>query len=85
MPPESRAGQPATESDLVDVDALLAAYAEREPDPEDPDQQVAFGTSGHRGTSLRTSFNEHHILATTQAICDYRKRAGLRRPAVPRP
>ena len=80
MPPESRAGQPATESDLVDVDALLRAYAEREPDPEDPDQQVAFGTSGHRGTSLRTSFNEHHILATTQAICDYRKEQGYDGP-----
>jgi phosphoglucomutase len=80
MSPESRAGQPATESDLVDVDALLRAYAEREPDPEDPDQQVAFGTSGHRGTSLRTSFNEHHILATTQAICDYRKEQGYDGP-----
>ena len=66
--PDSR----PTQSDLVDVDALLAAYTDRQPDPEDPDQQVAFGTSGHRGTSLRTSFNEHHILATTQAICDYR-------------
>ena len=80
MPPESRAGQPATDSDLVDVDSLLAAYAQRQPDPEDPDQQVAFGTSGHRGTSLRTSFNEHHILATTQAICDYRKQQGYDGP-----
>ncbi len=80
MPPESRAGQPATESDLVDVDALLAAYTERRPDPEDPDQQVAFGTSGHRGTSLRTSFNEHHILATTQALCDYRREQGYDGP-----
>ncbi|WP_432478198.1 phosphoglucomutase (alpha-D-glucose-1,6-bisphosphate-dependent) [Nocardioides sp. GXQ0305] len=80
MPPESRAGQPATESDLVDVDALLAAYGDRTPDPEDPDQQVVFGTSGHRGTSLRTSFNEQHILATTQAICDYRKEQGYDGP-----
>ena len=52
MPPESRAGQPATQSDLVDVDGLLAAYYDREPDPEDPEQQVAFGTSGHRGSAL---------------------------------
>ena len=76
----SRAGQPAEESDLVDVDALLAAYTERVPDPDDPDQQVAFGTSGHRGTSLRTSFNEDHILATTQAICDYRRSQGYDGP-----
>jgi len=80
MPPESRAGQPAAESDLVDVDALLAAYTERQPNPDDPDQQVAFGTSGHRGTSLRTSFNEDHILATTQAICDYRSEQGYDGP-----
>ncbi len=77
---DSRAGTPATESDLVDVAALLAAYSERVPDPDDVDQQVAFGTSGHRGTSLKTSFNEHHILATTQAICDYRARAGYDGP-----
>ena len=67
-----RAGQPAQPSDLVDVAALVTAYYTREPDPEDVDQQVAFGTSGHRGSSLRTSFNEAHILATTQAICEYR-------------
>jgi phosphoglucomutase len=81
--PENRAGQPATESDLVDVDALLAAYSGRQPDPGSPnwaDQQVAFGTSGHRGSSLKTSFNEHHILATTQAICDYRSRQGYDGP-----
>ncbi len=66
-----RAGQPAQPSDLVDVAALVTAYYTRQPDPEDVDQQVAFGTSGHRGSSLRTSFNEAHILATTQAIVDY--------------
>ncbi len=77
---DPRAGTVATEADLVDVAALLAAYHEREPDPEDVDQQVAFGTSGHRGTSLRTSFNEHHILATTQAICDYRREQGYDGP-----
>jgi phosphoglucomutase len=80
MPADSRAGQPATDEDLVDVEALLAAYADREPDPEDPDEQVVFGTSGHRGSSLRTSFNEHHILATTQAICDYRAEQGYDGP-----
>ncbi|HYH34974.1 MAG TPA: phosphoglucomutase, partial [Nocardioides sp.] len=78
--PENRAGQPATESDLVDVEALLAAYTERRPDPDDPDQQVVFGTSGHRGSSLRASFNEDHILATTQAICDYRREQGYDGP-----
>ncbi len=77
---DPRAGTPATEADLVDVSALLAAYHERVPDPDDVDQQVAFGTSGHRGTSLRTSFNEHHILATTQAICDYRREQGYDGP-----
>ena len=77
---DPRAGTPATEADLVDVSALLAAYHDRVPDPEDVDQQVAFGTSGHRGTSLKTSFNEHHILATTQAICDYRREQGYDGP-----
>jgi phosphoglucomutase len=71
-----RAGQPAQPSDLVDVAALVTAYYTREPDPENVDEQVAFGTSGHRGSSLRTSFNETHILATTQAICDYRREQG---------
>ncbi|GAA1477060.1 phosphoglucomutase (alpha-D-glucose-1,6-bisphosphate-dependent) [Nocardioides aestuarii] len=77
---DPRAGTPATDADLVDVSALLAAYHDRVPDPEDVDQQVAFGTSGHRGTSLKTSFNEHHILATTQAICDYRREQGYDGP-----
>ena len=77
---DPRAGTPATDADLVDVAALLAAYHDRVPDPEDVDQQVAFGTSGHRGSSLKTSFNEHHILATTQAICDYRAGQGYDGP-----
>ncbi|PKW26004.1 phosphoglucomutase (alpha-D-glucose-1,6-bisphosphate-dependent) [Phycicoccus duodecadis] len=76
----SRAGQPAQPSDLVDVAALVTAYYVREPDPDDVDQQVAFGTSGHRGSSLKTSFNEAHILATTQAICDYRREQGFDGP-----
>src|SRR5512146_2193200 len=67
-----RAGQPAEASDLVNVPRLLAAYYTERPDPAARSQRVAFGTSGHRGSSLRGSFNEAHILATTQAICDYR-------------
>ncbi|HEX8781280.1 MAG TPA: phosphoglucomutase (alpha-D-glucose-1,6-bisphosphate-dependent) [Nocardioides sp.] len=76
----SRAGQPAEERDLVDVDALLAAYADRQPDPADVSQRVVFGTSGHRGSSLKTSFNDAHIAATTQAICEYRSSRGIDGP-----
>ncbi|MGL5811325.1 MAG: phosphoglucomutase, alpha-D-glucose phosphate-specific, partial [Nocardioides sp.] len=76
----SRAGTPASPADLVDVPHLVTAYFTGHPDPDDADQQVAFGTSGHRGSSLRTSFNEDHILATTQAICDYRASAGVTGP-----
>ncbi|MBB6628175.1 alpha-D-glucose phosphate-specific phosphoglucomutase [Nocardioides sp. KIGAM211] len=77
---DPRAGQTAEASDLVDVAHLVTAYYTGVPDPEDVDQQVAFGTSGHRGTSLKTSFNETHILATTQAICDYRREQGYDGP-----
>ena len=77
---DERAGQPAETRDLIDVAHLVTAYYTGVPDPDDVDQQVAFGTSGHRGTSLRTSFNEAHILATTQAICDYRKEQGYDGP-----
>ncbi|MDX6300035.1 MAG: phosphoglucomutase [Nocardioidaceae bacterium] len=76
----SRAGQVARPEDLVDVAHLVTAYYTGEPDPSDPDQRVAFGTSGHRGSSLRNAFNEAHILATTQAICDYRKQQGYDGP-----
>ncbi len=75
-----RAGQPATEADLVDVGSLVTAYYTEHPDPAEPSQQVAFGTSGHRGSSLRLSFNEDHIAATTQAICEYRAAAGITGP-----
>ncbi|MGI9030021.1 MAG: phosphoglucomutase (alpha-D-glucose-1,6-bisphosphate-dependent), partial [Ilumatobacteraceae bacterium] len=75
-----RAGQHAEPGDLVDVDALVADYFEIEPDPTDPAQRVAFGTSGHRGSSLRASFNEAHIAATTQAICEHRRRQGVDGP-----
>src|SRR3954470_1379057 len=74
------AGQPAEASDLVDVPHLVTAYYTGVPDPDNVDQQVAFGTSGHRGSSLKTAFNETHILATTQAICDYRKQQGYDGP-----
>jgi phosphoglucomutase len=70
---DPRAGQPAKPQDLVDLPHLVTAYYSQVPDPEDVDQQVVFGTSGHRGSSLDTAFNEWHILATTQAICDYRR------------
>ncbi|QFG67851.1 1,4-alpha-glucan branching protein GlgB [Ornithinimicrobium pratense] len=76
----ARAGQPARSEDLVDVAQLLAAYTEIVPDPDDVDQQVAFGTSGHRGSALDGAFNEQHILATTQAICDYRRDQGTDGP-----
>ena len=75
-----RAGQPAQPSDLIDVAHLVTAYYTLTPDPENVDQQVAFGTSGHRGSSLRTAFNEAHILATTQAIVDYRRSKGFDGP-----
>ncbi|KHL19316.1 phosphoglucomutase [Mumia flava] len=75
-----RAGQPAQPDDLVDLDALAAAYYDVRPDPDDPAQQVAFGTSGHRGSSLDGAFNEAHILATTQAIVDHRTAAGIDGP-----
>lgn len=75
-----RAGQPAQPSDLVDVPALVSAYYTVEPDPAEPAQQVVFGTSGHRGSSLDAAFNEAHILATTQAICEYRAEQGYDGP-----
>ena len=75
-----RAGQPAQDSDLVDVAKLITAYYSLQPDPDDIDQRVSFGTSGHRGSSLRTSFNEFHILATTQAIVEYRTAQGTDGP-----
>lgn len=76
----SRAGQPAEPSDLIDIDELINAYYDIAPDPAVPSQRVAFGTSGHRGSSLSASFNEAHILATTQAIADYRQRQGIAGP-----
>ncbi len=75
-----RAGSPAQESDLVDLEALVRAYTEIHPNPTDPAQQVAFGTSGHRGSAFDGAFNDDHIAATTQAICDHRRNAGITGP-----
>ncbi len=74
------AGKPAPQSLLVDVSKLLAAYVDLRPDPALPAQRVAFGTSGHRGSSFERSFNEWHVLAISQAICDYRKNKGIDGP-----
>ncbi|WP_030582510.1 MULTISPECIES: phosphoglucomutase (alpha-D-glucose-1,6-bisphosphate-dependent) [Streptomyces] len=75
-----RAGHPAQSADLVDVARLVTAYYALHPDPAEPAQRVAFGTSGHRGSAFAAAFNEDHIAATTQAICDYRTRQGTDGP-----
>jgi len=75
-----RAGQKALPEDLVDVESLLDSYYDLHPDPSDPEQAVSFGTSGHRGSSLDTKFNEDHIAATTQAIVEYRAGQGISGP-----
>ncbi|HOC14179.1 MAG TPA: phosphoglucomutase, alpha-D-glucose phosphate-specific, partial [Propionicimonas sp.] len=75
-----RAGQVALPEDLIDVDALLRAYHDLVPDPDNPDQQVVFGTSGHRGSALDAAFNDAHIAATTQAIVEYRASQGVTGP-----
>jgi phosphoglucomutase len=75
-----RAGQPALPSDLVDIDALIRAYYDLVPDVTVPEQRVVFGTSGHRGSSLDTAFNETHIAAITQAIVEYRASQGITGP-----
>ncbi|MFD6754213.1 phosphoglucomutase (alpha-D-glucose-1,6-bisphosphate-dependent) [Micromonospora gifhornensis] len=80
MSSHPRAGQPAQPADLVDVPRLVTAYYAEHPDPADPAQQVSFGTSGHRGSSLRNAFNSDHILAVTQALCDYRQAQGIDGP-----
>jgi phosphoglucomutase len=77
---DPRAGLLAAPADLIDVDALTAAYVDIHPNPDDPMQQVLFGTSGHRGSSLDGAFNERHIWAITQAICEYRSGEGITGP-----
>jgi phosphoglucomutase len=77
---DPRAGQPAAAQDLVDVAKLVTAYYAVHPDPGEPAQRVSFGTSGHRGSAFTATFNEDHILATTQAICEYRAGHGIDGP-----
>src|SRR5579863_407644 len=74
------AGKPADPSILVNVPKLITAYYQIQPDVNDPRQRVVFGTSGHRGSSFNGSFNEWHILAISQAICDYRKQQKIDGP-----
>ena len=76
----ARAGQKAQQSDLVDINKLIDAYFEIHPDVTTAEQKVAFGTSGHRGTSLNGSFNEAHIAAITQAIVEYRRKENIHGP-----
>src|SRR5580692_3455276 len=75
-----RAGQPAEAADLVDVAKLVTAYFAVHPDPGEAAQRVSFGTSGHRGSAFTATFNEDHIAATTQAICEYRTAQGIDGP-----
>ncbi len=77
---DPRAGELPEAADLVDVDALLAAYHEAAPDPEDPAQRVSFGTSGHRGSSLQQTFNEAHVAAISEAVCRHREAEGIDGP-----
>src|SRR5437667_5689115 len=78
--PHPLAGKPAPKELLIDVDRLRKLYFDERPDPAVPEQRVAFGTSGHRGSSLRRSFNEAHVLAVAQAVCEYRKAQGTTGP-----
>lgn len=80
MPVHPNAGKPADPASLVNVPRLITAYYAERPDPAEPRQRVAFGTSGHRGSSFDASFNEAHILAITQAICAYRRQQGTDGP-----
>jgi phosphoglucomutase len=80
MPLHHLAGQPAPRDLLTDIPRLVSSYYTTQPDPEDVSQRVSFGTSGHRGSSLKGSFNENHILAISQAICEARQRAGIAGP-----
>ena len=80
MSSHPNAGRPVSPDALTDIAQLVSYYYERHPDVADPDQKVSFGTSGHRGSSLNTTFNEAHILAIAEAICDYRERQGTSGP-----
>ena len=80
MAVDPRAGKPAEARDLVDIAALVDAYTSLRPDASVVAQRVTFGTSGHRGSSLTRTFNEWHVLAISQAICEYRRQAGITGP-----
>ncbi|HEX2410664.1 MAG TPA: phosphoglucomutase (alpha-D-glucose-1,6-bisphosphate-dependent) [Solirubrobacteraceae bacterium] len=80
MTVDSRAGTLPEPADLVDLDRLMAAYRERQPDPSAPGQRVAFGTSGHRGSSLAGTFNEAHVAAISEAVCRHREAEGIDGP-----
>src|ERR1700745_3321267 len=80
MAVDPRAGKPAPTSELVNVPRLITSYFALKPDPAEKTHRVAFGTSGHRGSSLESAFNENHILAITQAICQYRQEQGTDGP-----
>src|SRR5262245_8963294 len=80
MSKSTLAGQPAPPSALVDVDKLVTAYYANRPDPSRPEHRIAFGTSGHRGSSFESTFNEQHVLAVTQAICLYRRAQNIDGP-----
>jgi phosphoglucomutase len=80
MSVDPRAGQLPRPEDLVDVEGLLAAYGDDAPDPSDPAQRVSFGTSGHRGSSLKRTFNEAHVVAISAAVCRYRAEQGIDGP-----
>ena len=78
--PHPQAGKPAPKKILENIPALISAYYSLKPNPNEESQRVAFGTSGHRGSSYKKSFNEDHILAITQAVCEYRKQRGINGP-----
>jgi phosphoglucomutase len=80
MPISPLAGKTLPQDKLTDINKLLEAYLKETPDPKDPGQKISFGTSGHRGSSFARTFNERHILAVTQAICDWRRAAGIGGP-----
>src|SRR3712207_1070831 len=80
MSTDPRAGRPAESRDLIDVPRVVLSYYTEHPDPGEAAQKVAFGTSGHRGSSLKTAFNEDHIVATSQAIVEYRRDQGTDGP-----
>ncbi len=80
MAVNAHAGQKPDESALVDVDRLIGAYYDEKPDPSNPAERVAFGTSGHRGTSFERTFTEAHVLAISEAVCRYRESQGIDGP-----